>query len=271
MARFRLRLVFNPGRIGSPMDKLGEFTSQTERFLRALSIDLGIAAKKGEWLAQNFTDDSVAFDCEFASSVPEEVARRGRDALEIISGDHPLDACNKGLVTHTTVAEFGRVGKVLDPDEKFLVGLYDDGAAQPSKWLDVDYRKTAKIRQLLDCPLVSYGSVQGTLHAWHAGARPGFIQVRELSNGSLVRCVYRGDLYSRVHQATRIPNTVIHVYGDIRWDRTTNAILEVDIKGLDLAEPLSEDEFARLFGSMPHFTGTMSTADYIDWLRGDAD
>jgi hypothetical protein len=60
------------------------------------------------------------------------------------------------------------------------------------------------------------------------------------------------------------------VYGDIEWDRATNTIIEIDAKGLDLAEPITEVEFNRLFGSMPGFTGTMSTADYIEWLRGDA-
>jgi hypothetical protein len=74
-----------------------------------------------------------------------------------------------------------------------------------------------------------------------------------------------------VHQATRVSNTVIQVYGDIRWDRATNAIITMDAKDLDITETLSEQDFERLFGSMPDFTGTMSTADYIDWLRGDAE
>jgi hypothetical protein len=270
MARLRVRLVFNPGRVGSPMDKLGEFSSQTERFLRALSLDLGIGTKKGEWLARNFGNGSVEFDGELPTAIPDAAAARGREALAMISGEHPLDACNKGLVGYTTIAEFARIGRILDPDEKFFLGLYQDGESQPSDWREIDYRKTAEIRRLLDAPLTSYGSVQGTVHAWHTGARPSFFQVRELAGGALVRCVYKGDLYGRVHQATRVPNTVIHVYGDIRWDRATNAIIEMEATDLDLAEPLSEAQFQHLFGSMPDFTGIMSTADYIDWLRDDA-
>jgi hypothetical protein len=270
MARLRIRLVFNPGRIGAPIDKLGEFSSQTERFLRALSVDLGIEARKGEWIAENFTNDSVSFDAEFAAPVPDEVAIRGREALETITGPQPLDACNKGLLGFTTVAEFARIGRALDPDEKFRLGLYANGGDAPVDWRDVEYRKTAEIREFLDKPFVTYGSVQGTIHAWYTGARPGFFQVRELSTGSLVRCVYRGDLYRVIYEAMRVPSTVIHVYGDIEWDRATNAIIEVDTKGLDIAEPLTEAEFNRLFGSMPAFTGRMSTADYIEWLRGDA-
>jgi hypothetical protein len=271
MARLRIRLVFNPGRVGSPMDKLGEFSSQTERFLRALSLDLGIETKKGEWLARNFGNGSVEFDGELQTAVSDAVAERGREALAMVSGEHPIDACNKGLVEFSTIAEFSKIGRVLDPDEKFFLGIYQDGEPQPSDWHEVDYRKTAEIRNMLGAPLTSYGSVQGTVHAWHTGAKPGFFQVRDLASGDLVRCVYKGDLYGRVHQATRVPNTVVHVYGDIHWDRATNAVIEIEARGLDLEEPLSETQFQRLFGSMPDFTGAMSTADYIDWLRGDAD
>jgi hypothetical protein len=271
MGQLRVRFVFNPGRVGSPMDKLGEFSSQTEKFLRSLSIDLGIETKKGQWLALHFADGSFEFDAELSVPVSDAEAARGREALSMITGEHPLDACNKGIVGHVTVAEFARIGRPLDFDEKFRVGIYSNGEATPSEWREVDYRKTAEIRQLLDTPLISYGSVQGIVHAWHIGASPGFFQMRELSSGSLVHCFYRGDLYAKVHQATHVSNTVIHVYGDIRWDRVTNAIITMDAKDLEITEALPEQDFERLFGSMPDFTGTMSTADYIDWLRGDAE
>jgi hypothetical protein len=271
VARLRVRLRFNPGRVGSPMDKLGEYASQTEKFLRSFCADLGVQARKGEWLARDFSNDSVAFDGELAHSVPDAVAMRGFEALVAISGDNPLGACDKGLVGYTTMAEFAKIGRIMDPDEHFCVGLYADGAKQPSEWRQVSYQRTAEIRQLLDAPLVSHGSVQGTIHSWHTGTRPMFFQLRELSTGILVHCDHDDGLYERVHEATRSPKTVIHAHGRIRWDRGTNAIMDVETSALDIAEPLSDSEFERLLGSAPNFTGTMSTADYIEWLRGDAE
>jgi hypothetical protein len=44
------------------MDKLGEFSSQTERFLGSLAIYLGLPIRKGEWLASKFSNESVAFE-----------------------------------------------------------------------------------------------------------------------------------------------------------------------------------------------------------------
>ena len=119
MGRLRVRFVFNPGRVGSPMDKLGEFSSQTEKFLRSLSIDLGIDAKKGQWHALHFSDGSFEFDAELFVPISDAEAARGREALSMITGEHPLDACNKGIVGYSTVAEFARIGLPLDFDEKF--------------------------------------------------------------------------------------------------------------------------------------------------------
>ena len=118
-------------------------------------------------------------------------------------------------------------------------------------------------------PPVTHGSVQGTIHAWHTGARPGFFQVRDLSSGDLVRCVYKARLYHSVHKATSSPKNVVHVYGSISWDRATNGIVEISVDDIELAQPLSKDQFDRLFGSAPRLTGEMSTYGYIDWLRGD--
>ena len=54
------------------MDKLGELKVQVEHFLRALAMDLGVEPGKGYWLVENFANDSVSFDAEFATPVPEE-------------------------------------------------------------------------------------------------------------------------------------------------------------------------------------------------------
>ena len=120
--------------------------------------------------------------------------------------------------------------------------------------------------------LRAYGSVQGFVHAWHSGAEPPFFQLRELSSGDLVRAEYKPDLHAKiVHAHESEHHTVIHVYGDIRWDRTTRRILEMSAVDIDLTQPLTDAGFNRLIGSMPEFTGDMTTTDYLDWIREDGD
>lgn len=271
MARLRVRIRFNPGRSGAPLDRLGEFSSQMEKFLRSLANDVGIKTKKGEWLASNFTNESIAFDSEFAGSASEAEVIRGVNAIDVISGENPIEACNTGLINYGTLAQFSQIGKALEPDESYFIGLYRNGGGTPSKWNEVSYKKAAEIRQLLEAPYVSSGSIQGMMYSWNPGAQSAFFQIRELAVGSIIHCSYGSELYSRVHNAMKIAQSIVHVYGNIKWDRAANAIVDVEARDIEVAEPLSEEEFDRLFGSIPNFTSELSTSDYIEWLRGDGD
>lgn len=270
MARLRVRLRFNPGRTGTPMDKLGEFSSQTERFLRSLAVDLDLPAKKGEWLASKFTNQSVAFDGEYPSPVPDAVLARGLEALSLITSDEPLSAVNNGLVSYGTAAAFSRISTIMDKDEVFHIGLYHGGADEvPDEWREVTYRQVAEMRDLLDAPIEAYGAVQGTIHAWHQGSDQPYIEVRELATGARVRCNYRSALHDKVFKAHERPHAVVHVYGDIQWDRATGDVIAMQAADLEVSEPLSDFEFQKLIGLAPNFTGALTTDEYIDWVRGD--
>ena len=85
-----------------------------------------------------------------------------------------------------------------------------------------------------------------------------------------MRAEYKPDLHAKiVHAHASERHTVIHVYGDIRWDRATRRILEISAVDIDLTQPLTDAGFNRLFGSMPEFTGDMTTTDYLGWIRED--
>lgn len=270
MAVLKVRLRFNPGRAGSPMDKLGEFASQAERFLRSLAADLGVDAKKGRWLAHTFTNDSVAFDGEYSEPVDDAIFAKGDQALTMISSDDPFVAHNDGVLTQKTLSEFARLGSVLDPDEHFFIGIYkSNDLDNPKEWRPVSYRKAAEIRRILEAPLVTTGAMQGVIYAWHSGASPKFFHLREMSTGALVRCEYDDALHSRVHAATKRTNTVAFVHGLIHWDQVSNGATLVKVSDIEVAEPLSDAEFNGIFGSDPNFTGDLDTDDYISWMRGD--
>ncbi|GEM_PF-1629038 len=271
MASLKIRLRFNPGRTKAPMDKLGGFASQAEKFLRALAADLGVDVKKGKWLAHTFTNESVAFDGEYSEPVDDTVVTKGNEALLIMSGADPLAACNDGRVSSRTMGEFAKLGTLLDPDEHFFIGLYTADLEEVQEWRSVTHKRAAEIKQILEAPYTTMGSIQGIVHAWHSGAKPKFFQIRELATGALIRCEYESALHARVHVATRSPNTVAHVYGLIHWDRISDTATVVEVNDVEVVEPISEADFNSLFGSAPGFTGDISTGDYISWMRGDGD
>lgn len=269
MARLKLRIRFNPGRTGAPMDRLGEFATQTEKFLRSLTADLGVAAKKGHWLATNFGNESVGFDTEFADALQDAEAIKGIEALELILGENTLTAIERGIVSYGTVAEFSRIGKSLSADDHFMIGIYKSPEADEPDWKKVTYRKTAELRQLLEAPYNSVGSVQGLFHSWHQGADKPFFNVRELSTGELIRCEYGSEMYPKVHKATENENTVVLVYGNIEWDRATNLVVTMEVTDIEAVKPLLPHEFETMAGSAPNYTGAMTTSEYISWIRGD--
>jgi len=86
-----------------------------------------------------------------------------------------------------------------------------------------------------------------------------------------VRCEYGPDIYNEVHNATAIEKAVVIVYGEAHWDRITNGIHRVKALSVETTRSLTESEFNRFFGSAPEFTGTMTTEEYIDWVRGDGE
>jgi hypothetical protein len=270
MARLRVRFKFNPGRKGAPLDRLGEFTVQAEKFLRSLAHDLNLEAKKGEWIADNFHNASFDCDAEYGGDLTDSDRNHGITALDAIFGDDPLTACSSGMVTPLTVAEYAKIGEVLSPGDYFEAGIYkDDDAVEPPPLRQVTYKKTEEIKRLLRTPYISEGAVQGVTYNWAFGADPPFFNIRALQSSQLVRCEYEKELYQRVHDATAVENAVVMVYGTLHWDRLTDAIVRIRVSDIERTNSLSIAEFNRLFGSAPEFTGDMSTAEYIEWVRGD--
>lgn len=98
MSHLKLRLRFNPGREGTPLDKLGDFATQMEKFLRAFAADLGVTVQKGEWLAKEFRNESTSWDTLYVEPVDDEVTRAGMKALDALTGPDPYSACNAGDV-----------------------------------------------------------------------------------------------------------------------------------------------------------------------------
>ena len=128
-------------------------------------------------------------------------------------------------------------------------------------------RRTSELTQILEAPFVSEGSVQGIIYSWHSGAPVPFFQLRELVSGHLLRCEYPHALYKKIHEIIATPNMVVHVYGQIRWDRAKGSIQVIAADDLEASEQLSEFDFHRFFGSSPDYTGNLSTDEYISWAR----
>jgi hypothetical protein len=268
VAKLRVRLEINRGRTGAPLSKLARIAEQTEKFLRALAADSGVPTKPNEWLAVNFKNGSVSFDSEFQGEIAVAAAEIYARNLEFVADfDADVEGAN-GSVSDSTLAEYARLGTLIDPDEVIGLGIYRPASRKP-RWRQISYSKTAEIRQRIETPLPGYGAVQGILHAWFKEVRDPHFQLRELSTNNLVACFYTADHYDDVARAVRERTTILHVSGSMMFDRVRRVATELRADRIDRAEMLDPKEFEALFGSDPAFTGTASTAEFMDEMRQD--
>ena len=169
----------------------------------------------------------------------------------------------QGMARPETLAEFARLGALLDFDEVIGIGLYQERRKKPI-WRQVSYAKMVAVRQAVEAPLPTYGAVQGIIHSLQKEAKQPYFQVRELSTESLVKCIYTSAQYPEVANALQERTTIIHVSGDITYDRVARMVSELRVDRMERSRVLTPSEFEEFFGSAPQFTGEMSTSEYID-------
>jgi hypothetical protein len=268
MARIKVRFELNKGRTGAPLGKLGDISKQAERFLRALAVDFAIDAKSGQWLAVNFKNGSVVYDAEFQGDVTGAEADAFNRGLEFLADYDPQSEGANGSVSQGTIMEFARLGSIIDPDEVIGLGIYGRGRAKPKmRW--ISYAKTAEIRGEMEAPIPAYGSVQGIIYSLQKEVDRPFFRMRELATDALVSCYYPGRLYGDVARALQERTNVLHVAGEMTYDRVKRSISELKVERIETARILSPAEFEEFFGSAPQFTGAMSTDEWIDQLRSE--
>jgi hypothetical protein len=268
MAQIKLRIELNKGRTGAPLEKLGDVARQMERFLRALGADLNLESKRGEWLAVNFKNGSVAWDATYQNDVTDAQFRRFNQCVEFITDYDPETEGTNALVSDLTLLEYGRIGEHIDPDEVIGVGIYPEGWKK-LRWRRIEYRSTSRVRRAVETPIHSHGSVQGIMHSLVKGVVRPYFQIREFGSDQLIRCFYESYLYRDVHRALEHANAVVHATGYMQLDRARRTIDEMRVERLDRVEPLSDEEFRSLFGSVPELIGDMTTAEFIGQLRDD--
>jgi len=266
MAQVKVRIELNKGRTGTPLDKLGDVAKQFERFLRSLASDLKLEGAKSEWLAVTFRNGSVSWDAALQDDIPETQVRRFNECLEFIADFDPDSEGTNALVSPRTILEYHRLGERIDVDEVIGIGIYS-GARSRLKWRRIEYRRASRIRRAMEEPILSYGSVQGLLHSVILEAKRPYFTVHELGAEQVVRCFYEVGLYDQVIQALAHRNAIIHATGDMRLDRATRSIAEMDVERIDQVQPLTDEEFRTFFGMAPDLTGALSTQEYLEEYR----
>lgn len=255
MAKLRIRFIINKGRKGAPLGKLGKISEQADKFLRAISIDCGVPAKPGEWIAGDFENGSVMFDASYQGAVDSGVAQIFEHKMEVLADfDAERDGLN-GVIRESTALEYAKIGGLIAPDEEIGIEIYPHRGGKPKR-RTITYYKSQTLRTKVESPIPAYGSVQGIIHAWVKETAKPYVQIRELATHDLVKVEYSRSQYSDIADAMKEKNTVVLVAGECSYDQVERGLIRMKLDRIAKAKSLSTADFDGLFGSFPEFDGT---------------
>jgi hypothetical protein len=266
MAKIRVRVRLNKGRIGIPLYKLGAIVKETEAFFSMLGQDVELPGVKKQWLGLDFENSSVAFSIEYVSPVATEMAALFATSIDDIRQGKP-----SVIVQDETRKQYARIARELDEDEIMDLGIYKDPESPLPEYFELSKRNLPPILIETQRVVESYGSVQGVIHSIFMGSKPRHFFIRELATEGLIKCVYTSEHHSELVKTLKEEGTVVHVYGLVEVDMAHRKISQITAERIDAAPKLSDNEFDDFFGCCPKLTGDLSTQEFIDDIRARND
>lgn len=268
MNPLRLRIELNKGRHGMPLSKLTQVCQETNKFLDLLCQDLGLPAPKDGWLAEDFENGSVDFDLRHPEEISGELVALGRQALRMVFGnlhDAPEIALR---IRPETRRQFHRIGAALDTDEVVHFGVYDGNEDRPLDWFELAHSSdNQSATRLVDHH--AFGEIQGVIHAFFKDAPKPYLSIRELSTSELVKCYFRPDMYQTAVELLEDRDAVIFVEGWLKEDAATRQTREIAVEDFRPAPIFDEKGYQALLGTIPDYTGDMSSEAFVRSVRGD--
>ncbi len=266
MAEVKFKVELNKGRHGIEFSKLAAISDAMRAFLEALTRDLSLPSAGPGWVADNFENNSVDFDCCYGAELDEKAAESARAALSMVFGNRAPASTQGLLITAETRGMFARIARPIAADEVIRFGLYHSGQ-MPSEWHELRRDRYVEMETITTGERRSFGEVQGIVHAFFKEAERPYLKIRELSTGQLVNCYFSPAMYHAAVEVLQDPQAVVLVEGWTRENRDTSFVEEVDATDFRAAPAFSADAIRAGFGSVPDYTGSQSTSEYIDEAR----
>ena len=267
MAELRIPVLLNKGRRGIPLQKLARISYELQQFLQLLGEDLDIKLGTG-WLGTGFYEGSFGCTIEKVDPVEDRQAKAFKQAFRNVAKRNP-----DVRVRPSTIRQYTRIAEPMDLGEMVEFKLpKSETDEQNEEWCELTKQEALLIASEVQSTVRSHGGVQGVIHSVFFRASPPHFQLRELSTGELVKCIYSSrKQYDELANALKKQNAVIHVYGVIKTDLVNRQIEELRVDTIELADSFSKEDLDRFVGCAPTMLGEHSLQDFIDHVRGRVD
>ena len=271
MSSLRVRVELNKGRRGIPLRKLSNITKETVKFLAMVCVDVGAEKSTDDWLALNFENNSVDFDCLIDSEIDERKATVGRQALRSIMGNQ-LPGSELGIrIRPATRLQYSHIASQMDPDELIRFGVYQNGEQKPTDWFTLDKSMAATIASEIATTATYFGEIQGIVHSFYKETdKPKFV-IRELSTRLLIDCFFKPEMYRNAVEVLQEKDGVVFVEGMVTENVAEGFVESVEVTGFTSAPLFNEQETREFLGTHPDLTGNLTTEQYVERFRGHTD
>jgi hypothetical protein len=268
MTNLKIKLEFNKGRRGIPLFKLISMTDETLKFLDMTCEDIGISKDRKNWTASNFSNGSVAFDCEYDTELKPEIMRKYiRVVHDIITKPHEVRVLHPFL-RKATLLQYARITEEADANEIVRFGFYTNGTKLP-RWTEFAKADAIKIVEELSKMAEYYGQIQGIIHSFYKEADPPYLTIRELSSKALINCSFENDLYNDAVSLLKDKKAIIFVEGQVVENLITGLVESIRASKFYPAPDFSREDFDSFFGCCPNLTASQTTEEYIREVRAN--
>jgi len=266
--RIRIHIKRKPG--GVPLDRLGKFAQEAQKLVRMIAREVNLDGD-GQWVAKNFQEGSLSFDAEYIGEADESQAKEYGHFLESVDrarrGRGRPDAAAVPTVPSDVLRQYAIVGDTLALGESVRLGVYN-GKPEPEAWCEVTKNESTRLLEQLDTPVEYHGLVQGIIHSLYKESNPPYFDLRELAGGRLIKCVYPPERYPSVVALLKRADAVVLVSGLITANRVDRKIEQLLVDRMEVAKPLTSQQFRGLFGAASRMTGDLTTTEFLDRVRG---
>jgi hypothetical protein len=250
-----------------PLGKMANITHETMKFLKMVCEDIGALEVADKWIALNFENDSVDFDCEI-SSLESVTAKRGQSAFRSIMANEAPDA--GVFIRPATRLQYSQIAAPIDIDEIIRFGLYTNGSQRPEAWYELDRSRADAITEEIPQVVSYHGEIQGIVHALFKETDHPKLVVRELSTKNLVDCFFKIEMYHSAIEVLEERDAVIFVEGQVTENMALGMVESIDVTDFRLAPEFNVEKFNAFIGSVPDLTGKKSTEETIEEYRANA-
>jgi hypothetical protein len=269
-------------RTGISLHRLPILLGDIQLFLDLLVEDAH-AGEVSDWIGLDFRGAEVSYTATTAEVVGDDKAVDFYRMFRSVVKNAP-----DIRVRYETLAQYLKIAEPLELNERVEFGLdteeaKDDleaiisGSAKVShaptvEWLQLTRTSAAAAAPIHEAQALvkAYGAVQGIVHSLFIGSRPPHFQLRELSTGNLVKCVYEDAQYNDIVAALETKNAVLHVFGLTRTDLVNRKLIDLRVDKIQVSRRLTLEDLDAFIGSAPDLLGDTPLQTFLDRSRGRA-